>query len=306
MKTFLTALPVAACGLALALALPAQGAPMRIVTLAAPVTETVFALGAGPRVVGADLSSEYPEAARALPKIGYHRAISSEGVLSLRPDLVLGTEDAGPPAALRQLRDAGVRVVLVPAEPSPQGARAKIAAVAEALGDRAAAAPLLAALDRDLDSARTWIAARGNATENPKPRVLFIYARGQGALSVSGRGTAADAMIALAGGVNAVDGYEGYKPLTPEALATARPDAIVLTTTGLASAGGAEGILRQPGVALTPAGRAGRILAFDDELLLGFGPRLGHGVLALARGIHAHAPESSRPATRPTTPGKQP
>src|SRR5690606_6446858 len=120
-------------------------------------------------------------------------------------------------------------------------ARGKITAIAAALGVPEKGRDLVATLDRELDSATAWIAARNDTP----PRVLFIYARGQGALSVSGRGTAADAMIGLSGGVNAVTGYEGYKPLTPEALAAAHPDVIVMTSTGLESAGGTEGVLRQ-------------------------------------------------------------
>jgi iron complex transport system substrate-binding protein len=96
-------------------------------------------------------------------------------------------------------------------------------------------------------------------------------------------------MIALGGGVNAVAGYEGYKPLTPEALAAANADVILMTTRGLESLGGKPGLLAQPGVALTPAGKAGNIVALDDELLLGFGPRLGQGVLALAVALHTEA-----------------
>lgn len=260
----------------------------RIVTLGGSVTETVFALGAGDRVVATDLSSTHPPAANALPKVGYHRALSSEGVLSLRPDLILGTEDAGPPTALQQLRSAHAGVVLVPSDPSVEGTRRKIGAIAKTLELEEEGRALIDSLDRDLEAARAHVRAAGTS-----PRVLFIYARGQGALSVAGRNTAADAVIALAGGANAVTGYEGYKPLTPEALAAAAPDVLLLTTTGLASASGKAGLRKQPGILLTPAGESGNILALDDELLLGFGPRLGRGVLELSRLL---LPEVSLPA----------
>lgn len=255
--------------------------PARIVSLGGPVTEIVYALGLGERIVAVDVSSTHPPEASRHPNVGYLRAISPEGVASTRPDLVIGTEDAGPPAALDQLRALKIPLVLVPATPSADGARAKIRAVAKALKREASGEALVAALDRDLNAAKARI-----ATSASSPKVLFVYARGQGALSVSGRETAADAMIALAGGVNAVTGYAGYKPLTPEALASASPDVILLTKHGLQSIGGMDGLLAQPGVALTPAARARRIIAIDDELLLGFGPRLGTGVLTLARAIH--------------------
>lgn len=253
----------------------------RLVTLGGPVTEIVFALGAGEDVVAVDISSTYPPETSGLQKVGYHRTLSAEGILSLRPDLVLGTEEAGPPAALQQLRAAKVPIRLLPVEHSPAGTRRNILAIAKILNRERSGRELVASLDRDLASARTLVQASRTA-----PRVLFLYARGQGTLSVSGSGTAADAMIALAGGVNAVDGYAGYKPLTPEALASAAPDAILLTTGGLESIGGREVLLAQPGISLTPAGKAGRVVTLDDELLLGFGPRLGTGIAELTRRLH--------------------
>ncbi len=274
-------IPLAIPTMITAAAPPAAGVPGRIVSLGGPVTETLFALGLGDRVIAVDVSSTHPAEATTRPKVGYIRAISAEGIASMRPDLVIGTEDAGPPTALEQLRALKTPITLVPATPSVAGARTKIRAIAKAVKRVEGGEELVAALDRDLAAAQARIDASTSS-----PRVLFVYARGQGALSVSGRETSADAMIALAGGVNAVTGYTGYKPLTPEALASAAPDVILLTTAGLQSVGGLEGLLAQPGVALTPAARARRIIALDDELLLGFGPRLGSGVLELARAIH--------------------
>jgi iron complex transport system substrate-binding protein len=270
-----------AAAVALSALLTDAAPPQRIVSLGGPVTETVFALGLGDQVVAVDLSSTYPAQAATRPKVGYIRAISAEGVLSMRPDLVIGTDDAGPRAALEQLHAAKTHLVLVPSEHTVEGARLKIRAVAKALGVTSKGEELVKKLDRDLAAAHKRM-----ASSKTKPNVLFVYARGQGTLSVSGGATAADAMIHLAGGTNAVTGYTGYKPLTPEALATAKPEIIVLTTAGLQSVGGIDGLLAQPGVGLTPAGRQRRIIALDDELLLGFGPRLGLGVLEMARAIH--------------------
>jgi iron complex transport system substrate-binding protein len=254
------------------------------VSLGGPVTETLFALGAGDRVVAVDVSSVYPTPATKLPQVGYYRALSAEGILALNPDLVLGGEDAGPPPALAQLRGAKVPVVLVNSDHTVEGARKKILVIAAVLEKPEEGRRLVAALNKDLDAVQSKVARVKN-----KPHVLFIYARGQGALSVSGRNTAADAMITMAGGVNAITGYEGYKPLTPEALAAAAPEVILVTTRGLESIGGKTGLADQPGVGLTPAGKKGRIIALDDELLLGFGPRLGQGVLTLHRMLHPDA-----------------
>jgi serine protease len=249
----------------------------RIVSVGGAVTETVFALGDGARVVGTDSSSTHPPEATRRPQVGYLRALSAEGVLALRPTLLLTTTDAGPPPVLRQLREAGVRVEMIPAQHGAEGARARVRAIAALLHREREGAALEARMDLALQALP--------APREPRPRVLFIYARGAGAANVAGRETAADAIISLAGGMNAVQGYANYRPLTPEALVAAAPDAILLTTRGLQSLGGRAAVLAMPGVGATPAGRTGRVIDVDDLLLLGFGPRVGEAAAALSAGL---------------------
>lgn len=258
--------------------------PLRIVTLGGPICETVFSLGAGERVVGADQSSLYPEAATRLPQVGYYRQFSAEGVLGLRPDLVLASSEAGPAAALEHLRGAGIRVEPVPAAHDLDDARANIDRIAAIVG--ADPTPLLAALERDLAGVD---ALRARTTS--RPRVLFVYARGPGHLLIGGRGTPASEVLRLAAADNAGDALEGMKPWSAEAVVAAAPDAIVLPTRGLASLGGEGGLLAMPGLAETPAGRARRIVAVDDLELLGFGPRIGRGLRALLLGLHPELAE---------------
>ncbi len=253
----------------------------RVVSVGGSLTEIVYALGATNGLVGTDTSSGYPEAATRLPQVGYQRRLSAEGVLSLNPTLVLATDDAGPPAAIAQIQSAGVSVMVVPNARTPEGVKAKIRTIARALGREEKGEELARDLDADLLQAREFVAGA-----RKKPRVLFIYARGQGTMMVSGSGTSADTMIQLAGAVNAVSGYENYKPLTAEAVVAAAPDVILMLSSGLDSIGGVDGLLKAPGVALTPAGQHRRIVAMDGLYLLGFGPRTGKAVLELAREFH--------------------
>jgi iron complex transport system substrate-binding protein len=260
-----------------------QAAPdtSRIVTLGGSVTEIVYALGAGDQVVGVDASSIYPEAATEKPSVGYFRRLPAEGVLSLNPTLILALEGTGPPAVLDQLRSTGVGVELIPDTSSVAGAKQKIRQIGRILGRGAQADALVDRMERDLAEAR---ALRAEATSTPE--VLFIYARGTGSMNVAGRGTSAEAMIELAGAENAISGFEGFKPMTAEAVASAAPDVILMLTRGLESVGGVDGLLEQPGIALTPAGENRRIAEMDDLLLLGFGPRLGTAVKTLTRKLH--------------------
>jgi iron complex transport system substrate-binding protein len=237
----------------------------RIVSLGSPVTELVYALGRGDSLVGRDSSSLFPEEALALPDVGYHRQLSAEGVLSLAPSLVLATAHAGPPEAIEQLRAAGVTVLLLPEEATAEGARARALAAGDALDRDEAAQALAAQLDAEL---------RGLAPLTKAPKVMFVYARGGVALEVSGQETAADEMIRLVGAQNAISGYTGYKPLTPEAAIAAAPDVLLMTTRGVESAGGADTIWENPALLATPAGQNRRLIVMDDLLLLGFGPRL--------------------------------
>jgi iron complex transport system substrate-binding protein len=262
-----------------------EGAPSldlsRLVIAGGTLTEIVFALGAGDQIVGADTSSVYPPPATTLPRVGYQRTLAAEGILSLRPTAVLATAEAGPPAVLEQLRSAGVAVRIVACDPTPDGAVSAIREASRLLGREAAGESLVAALERQLAEAQ----GQGDG-DAPAPRVLFIYARGPGTLLVSGTDTPADAIIRLAGGTNAVNGYRGFKPLTSEGLVAAAPDVLLIPDRGLESLGGVKALLGLPGVALTPAGREARVVAMDDLYLLGFGPRLGQAVQDLARRLH--------------------
>ncbi|MEM1094593.1 MAG: ABC transporter substrate-binding protein [Bacteroidota bacterium] len=253
----------------------------RVVALGASITETVYALGAGSQVVGVDLSSSYPPEVSEVEQLGYFRRLSAEGVISLTPTLVLASEGTGPPAVIDQIRSAGVPMLMVPSDPSVEGTKAKIRLVAEALQLEDKAEELIADMEADMATAGQWL--DGTAE---KPRVLFIYARGAGTANVAGIETSADTMIRLAGGENAIQDFTGFRPLTPEAVVQVAPDVILMMERGLESIGGVDGLMELPGIALTPAGRNRSVVAIDDILLLGFGPRLGQAVLELARGLH--------------------
>lgn len=259
----------------------AQAAEERIVSLGGSVTEIVYALGAEGQLVGTDQSSTYPASVLNLPRLNYHRNVSSEGVLSLDPTLVLITPQASPPTAIAQIRDAGKRVVVIEGDDTTTGTKQRIRETAEALGTPEKATALIETLDQDLADLQEALAG-----VTSKPRVLFIYARGAGTLMVGGKGTSAEKMIELAGGVNAAEGITDFRPLTAESVATAAPDTILIMTKGFESLGGESGLLEQPGIAQTAAGQNKAFVVMDDHYLLGFGPRLGKAAQDLAKAIH--------------------
>lgn len=267
----------------------------RIVSVGGAVTEILYAIGAGEQIVGSDTTSMYPPAANEMPKVGYLRQLSAEGVLSLNPTLIIATQEAGPPHVIDQLRDAGVTVALIPGEKTREGLASRINAVAEAVRQSDAAAPLASQIEADWQRLQ---AARPK--DETKPRILFIYARGGGVLNVSGTGTAAAAVISLIGGENAVPGYQGYRPLTAEAVVAAAPDVILMSKQGLEAVGGPQGLWQLGGMALTPAATANRVMTGDELAMLGFGPRTPAALADLAQALSA-SPDGANlaQATRP-------
>jgi iron complex transport system substrate-binding protein len=245
----------------------------RIVALNGDVNEVLFALGLGENIVANDITGYFPVEAQKKPKIGYQRTLSAEAILSFKPTLIIGNEDAGPKSTLAQLRAAGATVVIVPAGETVFDAPKKIRLIGDAVG---LSAPADALADRTYNEIKR-VQKKWQATTNKwEPTAVFLYLRGPRTMLLGGSGTRASAMLEAAG---VTDGgafnanVSGYVPITSEALVAAKPDTIVVLTEGLKSVGGIDGVLKIPGVALTPAGQNRRIIDFDDLELLELGPR---------------------------------
>jgi len=250
----------------------AQSRLPRLVTVSGAITEVVYALGAQAQLVGTDTTSLYPAAALKTPKVGYMRQLSAEGVLSLKPDAVIATTEAGPPVVMDQIRSAGVKVELVTADHSWEEVRAKVQAVGRASAREAAAKVLQDQLDAQ------WAeVGRHVAKAQRRPRVLFILSH-SASPQVAGEKTAADSLIRFAGGVNVLSGFAGYRPMTAEAMASAAPDIILSSNQSIEAHGGAQRFWERPELALTPAFKRKSLVTMDALQLLGFGPRLPQAV----------------------------
>jgi iron complex transport system substrate-binding protein len=271
--------------------LAAQRPTERVIPLSLALAETVYGMGAGGMVVAVPAGVEAIRATRGLPVIGHGRTPSAEAVIAARPTLVIGDSSIDATLAL-QLRRAGLRLLLTTAEETMAGAEARATMVGHWLQRDAAASALI-------DTMRSQFATAAALRPTTPPRTVFIYARGLGTVYAAGRGTGVTELIQLAGGTNPITAFDGYKPLTAEALIVARPEVIVLTSHGLASVGGIDGLLRIPGIATTPAGRARRIVTVDDHLILGFGPMAGEAAMQLATAFRdAGGASASAPRAR--------
>ncbi|WP_417269691.1 heme/hemin ABC transporter substrate-binding protein [Celeribacter sp.] len=240
-----------------------------IITIGGPVTETVFALGEGDRVVARDTTSLYPEEVNALPDVGYMRQLSAEGVLSLGPDLIITRDTAGPPEVLDQLRTASVPMVEVKDAFTAESVSQAVRTIGDALAVKDKTDALVASIEAEFAA----LAARVDT--GPKPRAMFILSNQGGRLNVSGGGTGANGVFELAGAENVFTSeFDGYKIASDEAIIAAAPDVIVM----LAPTGEDEHDVRREdtlalhAIAQTPAGQ-NEAFVLVDPAALGFGPR---------------------------------
>lgn len=252
----------------------------RLLTIGGTVTEIVYALGKGGDIIASDITSYYPDAASKQPKIGYSRTLSAEGLLSTKPSLIIADASAGPANVLAQIRSAGVKVIQLDEGHTPAHVAQNIRAIGLALN-----------VNEAEKLAKLYEAAWQNAQANlsalkGNPRVLFVLDHTGKNPQASGNNTAANAVIQLAHAQNVMaDQFNGYRPLTAESIVAAAPEVIITTTEAIKASGGVDAFLNKPGLQLTPAGRAKKVVSFDSLLLLGFTPRLPELVENLAQAV---------------------
>jgi len=245
---------------------------IRIVSLSGAITETLSALGYQDNIVGVDVTSTFPENIKEKAQdLGHVSKVSVESLIELQPTLVLASSRDINDELIEKIRQAKIELKIIEHEQSKDGAKNLIKNVAETLESENYASTI-EKIDNDFLDYLRW----------KKPaKVLFVYARGAGTMMVAGKNTPMAKMIELAGGENATNDFEDFKPFTPEALVEANPDYILLFTSGLQSLGGINGMLQIPGVSETNAGKNRRIIDMDGALLSNFGPRIGEAVSKL-------------------------
>jgi iron complex transport system substrate-binding protein len=274
-----------ALGLGASVALAEEGLEVfkdtsRIASVGGSITEIVYALGEQDKLVARDSTSVYPDAALTLPDVGYMRQLSPEGVLSVNPSGLLVLEGSGPKEAIDVLKKASIPFITVPETYDHAGILEKIRVVGKAFDADEKAAELAAAVDADLAAAEKLTAGVAE-----KKRVLFVMSLQGGKILAAGSHTAANGIIELVGGVNAVEGYSGYKQLSDEAAILAKPDVILMMNRGGQGVADAD-LFAHPAIASTPAGQAKRFIRMDGAYLLGFGPRTAGAIRELATALY--------------------
>ncbi|MEQ8823324.1 MAG: ABC transporter substrate-binding protein [Filomicrobium sp.] len=271
-------LPVTAVSGADTASKPATDAGPRIVSVGSDITEILYELGLGEKIVAVDTTSTFPaQALKEKSNVGYMRALSAEGVLALAPTMILATRRAGPPEAVKALKSSSVKFVEVPDEHTADGILQKIAMLAEATGREKEAQRLTKTVSDAFDALN-----KDREAITTRKRVLFVLNASGDRMIVGGKGTSAEAALRLAGAKNAADSITGFKPITPEGLVAMAPDAIVLMRGGR-DGDDAKALAQRPAVKLTPAGAHPEpmILPMGGSYLIGFGPRTPKAVREL-------------------------
>ena len=255
----------------------------RIVTLTGGISEIVFTLNLGDKVVGRDIATTF-SAAAALPVVTRAHDVSAESVLSLHPTVVIADTDTGPSESIKQIRNAGIPMIIVSPADSLDDIAPRIHHIADALGVSKQGDKLVDRTDTELAAAKK-VAPK----DAKKLTVAFLYVRGTaGVYLIGGKGSGADSIIAAAGGTDAGSkmGLKTFTPITSESMVGAQPDVILMMTDGLSSIGGVDGLVKLPGIAQTPAGKNKKVIAIEDGVLLNFGPRTAAVVTTLAHDLY--------------------
>jgi iron complex transport system substrate-binding protein len=255
----------------------------RVVSIAKQYTEIIFALGAEKDIVAVDLSSTYPDAAKKLPTVGYHRALSTEGILAVKPDLILHDNNIGPEHVVKQLQDLKIPMkVFGKYAESIAGTDSLIREMGVYFNKEKKADSLCKQLQQDMTAALEQAKQYKDSVN-----VLVIhYGQASNVYLVMTRKSNAARMLAWAGGRITVTDEKGMKQLSPEAIAAADPDVILLTNFGYDKLGSLDKIKELPGLAKTRAANNNRIYRVEEHDMVYLGPRTGKNVLALQKLIH--------------------
>jgi len=261
----------------------------RYVVISPIYNEIIWALGAQDKVVGVDLSSTYPAEVKNVQIVGYHRALSAEGILSLHPSQILSSDDnIGPPQVVEQIKQLNIPVKAFTAKnDSVDGTKALIREIGAFFKKEARAEELCKTLD---DQIAASIEKVKQYTDNPRIAVIH-FGRASNIYMVVGKtggeGGGAGKMIELAGGQMAIDSDKMQRMESPEIMAQANPDIILVTDYGFDHAGGTTDAIKQlPGVGTSNAAKNNKIFRIEENQLMYFGPRTGENIEKVAAIIH--------------------
>lgn len=255
---------------------------LRIVSVSKQLTEITFAVGGDTALVGVDISSTYPPAAKKITAVGYHRALNAEGIISLHPSVVWNDGNWGPAPVIEQLKKVGIPLRQFNGGATIDSTKMLIRQIAGEFHNPAAGDSICRKLDADMARADSL---RKTFTDMPRVMVIHFGQVANQYFVLNHRGTQQQ-MLEWAGAINAADTAQKWKNLSAEVIAQAQPDVILATDYGFDLQGSLEKFKQLPGVSLSPAAKNNRIYRVEEHDLVYLGPRTGENVIRLMQLIH--------------------
>ena len=251
----------------------------RITVAGGSVTEILYFLGSEDKIIAVDVTSNYPEEAQNFPSIGYVRNLSAEGILSLKPSIIIGEDDMGPPSVIDQIKRTGIDIYVIQENHTSEGIIDKIKCIGNIVGKKEKTSELI---EDVINPLKNELDIKSNNPNLDNVKVMFILSMDSGTPVVSGRKTSADGFINMTGASNAFKDFEGWKPVGTESIIDAAPDFILISNRGAHSYSDLDKISEHPSIKYTPAALNGNIIALDGMEMLGFGPRTISSALKLS------------------------
>ena len=251
----------------------------RITVAGGSVTEILYFLGSEDKIIAVDVTSNYPEEAQKFPSIGYVRNLSAEGILSLKPSIIIGEDDMGPPSVIDQIKRTGIDIYVIQENHTSEGIIDKIKCIGNIVGKKEKTSELI---EDVINPLKNELDIKSNNPNLDNVKVMFILSMDSGTPVVSGKKTSADGFINMTGASNAFKDFEGWKPVGTESIINAAPDFILISNRGAHSYSDLDKISEHPSIKYTPAALNGNIIALDGMEMLGFGPRTISSALKLS------------------------
>ena len=254
-----------------------------IVVAGGSITEILYFLNEEDRILGIDVTSNFPKQTKELPSIGYVRNLSTEGILSLNPKLILGENDMGPPLVLDQINEVGVDLRIIPEEQTAMGIIDKISCIASIIGSQDRAQEKikgeLMPIVKDLER------FQGDKIFEKKRVMLILSMQGTSPI-VAGLGTSGDGFIKMTGAINVFESFKGWKPVSEEAIIESDPDYFIIPSRDMHKNSDVKSLTSNPIFKNTKAGSKENFIFEDSMAMLGFGPRTIITALKVAKKMY--------------------
>tara|TARA_B100001027_G_scaffold213940_1_gene185367 strand:- start:240 stop:1106 length:867 start_codon:yes stop_codon:yes gene_type:complete len=242
----------------------------RVVVAGGSITEIFYFLGEQDRIVALDVTSNFPPEAKSLPSIGYVRALSAEGLLSMNPSIILGEDDMGPPAVIKQLTETSYDLRIVPEIRTIDGIIEKIEGIASIL-DVTEKSDFI--ISKKLEPYIKKIVENRKKILKKGVKVMLVLNMQSSAIIVAGANTSGSGFIDLIGGENIFNTFEGWKPVSAEAILELNPDYIIVPQRNVHKGLDVTKIADSELFKNTNAGKNKNFIFDDAMAITGFGPR---------------------------------